>query len=185
MAPQRPPEKATDVTGRKAVEDELMRKWGKKRRERRNIIREIEGSDKRPRVSQGVSHVNNSSTPRKVAKAQREQWKKSSKSLLDAGQGKSESLSRNGRLERPARKTKQVTGNAPSGKIQKERLAEERQRRTVTVQMRREPKWTPTTPKEPASVEASGRLTSCLAKGMGVIAHEQAPPHKVRIPVAD
>ena len=85
-------------------------------------------------------------------------------------------MSRKGRLKKPARKTKQATANAPSGKSQKERLAEERQRRRGTVQMQREPKRTPTTPKEPASVEASGRLLSCLAKGVGVIAHQRGHP---------
>ena len=153
-----------------------MRGWGKKRRERGNIIRETERGDKRPRVSPIVSHVDSSSTPGKVAETQREQWKNSSKPLLDGRQGKRASISRKGRLEKPARKTKQATANALPGKSQKERMVEERQRRRVTVQMQQEPKQTPTTPKEPASIEASGRLTSRLTKGVWVVAHERGRP---------
>ena len=82
-----------------------------------------------------MNHGDSSSTPRKVAEAQREQWNKSSKPLLDGGQRKHEGLARNGRLKRPAQKTKQIVGGAPSGKSQKEQLAEERQQRTVKVQM--------------------------------------------------
>ena len=144
------------MTRQKAGEDELMRKWGKKRRKRGNIIQEIERGGKRPRVSPAVSHVDSSSTPGKVAKAQRKQWKSSSKPLLDGGQGKKASTSRKGRLEKLARKIKQTTANVPSGKSQKERLEEERQRRRVTVQMRREPKRTPTASKELERVEAMG-----------------------------
>ena len=66
--------------------------------------------------------------------------KNSGKPLLDGGQGKKASTSRKGRLEKTAKTIKQTTANAPSGKSQKERLEEERQRRRVTVQMRREPK---------------------------------------------
>ena len=78
------------MTGQNVGEDELMRKWGKRKRERKDIIREIEGGGKRPRVLQGMSHGASNSTPTKVAKAQREQWKRSSKPLLDEGQGKQE-----------------------------------------------------------------------------------------------
>ena len=82
-----------------------------------------------------MDHGNSSSTPMKVSEAQCDQWKKSNKPLLDGGQGKQDWLARTGRLERPAQKTKQVVGGAPSGKSQKERLDEERQRWAVKVQM--------------------------------------------------
>ena len=87
-----------------------------------------------------MNHDDSKSAQWKVDEAQREQWNKSSKPLLDGGQGKQDRLDQSGRLERPARKAKHAVGGAPSGKSQKERLAEERQRRTVKVQMRRKPK---------------------------------------------
>ena len=103
--------------------------------------------------------------------------KNSGKPLLDGGQGKKASTSRKGRLEKTAKTIKQTTANAPSGKSQKERLEEDRQQRRVTVQMQREPKRTPTTPKEPASVEARGRLTSRhLLEDQGLACGRVHPP---------
>ena len=131
-----------------------------------------------------MSNADSSSTLGKVAEAQREQRKNSSKPLLGGGQGRKASMARKGKLKKPSRKTKQVTANAPSGKSQKKRLIEERQRWRAAVQLRQEPKQTSANPKEPVSVEAIVRLTSRLAKGLG------SPPmieatHKVRTPVAD
>ena len=75
-----------------------------------------------------MSHVDSSSTSGKVVKAKREQWKNSSKQLLDGGQCKKVSTSGKGRLKKPARKLKKkTTANAPSGKSQKEHLEEKRQ----------------------------------------------------------
>ena len=125
-----------------------MREWGKRRRERGEIMRDSEHGNKRPRVERDENAGKSTGEPWEVDKAQREQWRKSSKPLLDKGEGKKEGLTRNGKLERPARKTQQVVSCAPSGKSQKERVAEERQRRIVTLQTRREPKQTPVPPGE-------------------------------------
>ena len=59
------------MTGRLAGEEGLMREWGKRRRERGNIIREIEGGGKRPRVAQDMNHADYKFATRKVAEAQR------------------------------------------------------------------------------------------------------------------
>ena len=120
-----------------------MREWGKRRRERGELLRDLEQGKKRPRVERDEKTCNIAGEPREVARAQREQWRRSSKPLLDRGEGKKEGLTRGGKLERPARKTRQVGSCAPSGKSQKERSAEERQRRVVTIQTRREPRRTP------------------------------------------
>ena len=69
-----------------------MREWGKRRRKRRNIIRKIKGGGKRPQVVQYMNHDDSTSPPRKVAEAQCKQWNKSSKPLLDGGQGKQDQL---------------------------------------------------------------------------------------------
>ena len=68
---------------------------------------------------QGMNHGDIISTPRKVTKTQHKQQKRSSKPLLDEGQGKKEWFSQNGRPKRSARKTKQVTGGAPSARVRK------------------------------------------------------------------
>ena len=67
----------------------------------------------------------------------------SSKKLLNDGQGEQSGRTRNGRLPKAARKTKQTTTSAPSGRGQKERLDVERERRTVTVQSKRDARVQP------------------------------------------
>jgi hypothetical protein len=104
-----------------------MREWGKRQRERGDIIKESEGGGKRLRQSQKAElQRQNKETRDLETGAECTRWKSCSKQLLDDGQGKQSWKSRNGMLPKAARKIRQATTSAPSGRGQKERLDVER-----------------------------------------------------------
>ena len=113
------------------------------------------------------------------------QRERCSKTLLDDEQCKHAWRSRNGRLKQPARKTKKVVVSSPSGRGQKERLVREREQQTVTVQSRRDAKFTPRTrgrekssPNEcltSQEVQDNGGLASRITKreGLGILSDDR------------
>ena len=90
-------------------------------------MKESEGGGKRLRQSQKAElQRQNEETRDLETAAECKQWKSCSKQLLDNGEGKQSWRAKNGRLPKAARKVRQATTSAPSGRSQKERLDVER-----------------------------------------------------------
>ena len=158
-------------------EDELMREWGKRRCAHGDIIQQNENGSKKLRTDHGAGHHEDREIRATEAEAQQVEWKRCSKTLLDDGQGKHTWRVRNGRLERPERKTKQVVVSSPSGRGQKERLVRERERQSMTVQLRWGAKLKPRgghperASDQPGRPWKNGGLVSHVAKrsGLGIL----------------